>query len=1042
MNHRLIFILIFTFLISSVCFAQDEFFHPELNWQTIETEHFLVHFHDGAERTAREAAKAAESIFGPVTSLYDHEPDQRVSIIIRDHDDYSNGGAYFYDNKIEIWAPSLDFELRGTHPWLLNVVTHEFTHIIQIQKSMKFGRKFPGIYLQWLGYEDEQRPDVLYGYPNVIASYPFSGFVIPMWFAEGTAQYNNPSLDYDYWDSHRDMILRMNMLEGTPLEWEEMGMFGKNSLGNESVYNSGFSLVEYISQKYGADKLKEISQKISAPLRLTIDGAIEESLGMTGEQLYNEWKLEKINQYKRMKDSLGTAIREGTIIENEGFGNFYPAFSPDGSKIAYVSNKGMDYLSLSGIYIYDLNTKESRMIKSGVRSSLSFSPDGRYLYYSRIDFDNPHWSGYGDIYKYDLSADDEQRLTYGLRASNPKISPDGRKLVFVYGKDGTANIGICDNDGSNIKNITGFQNGEQVYTPVWSADGKKTAFGYSTAHNQSVAFINSDGSGLAVSNHSGDCRNPFFASDSILYYSWNKGGIYNIYSLNLVTGVERQETNVLGGAFLPSVDKKGNLIFACYKSSGYKIALLQKESDKENLMHGTFTNNAPSFLAPQYPDSSARDEISFKKMPADSVPHSVRPYKPVFTNVLFMPFIRFDDYTQSKNILDIIKPGIYFTSSEVLNKMDIFGGAAINRNWERDIFLITEYRGQLPFLYQLGLEPVVSLELYSISRKRDISFDLYVNNPNHPYGLQTFYTDVSYSLFEFDISLKQKFVSELCEAKIVYALSRYNQDFGSWKHPLFREPIPATRSTYFIGNSFALQLKYDRIMRTVDREINPVGRLVTLKYFYDINKYNPRDSAEYKDGFRVPVYNKFNMNRLELNWTEHIQLPLDKQTLTLGVYAAGILGDSVDQFFDYYAGGFVGMRGYPFYAIGGNKSVSINATYRFPIFTELNFRILQLYFKKLYGSVFYDVGDAWTSDMPSFDKWKRDIGFELRLEAFSFYTMPTRIFFSGAYGLDKFSRSVRDINVTTVQYGREWRFYLGILFGFDLNAMAPRQFMR
>ena len=36
--------------------AQEEFPHPELVWKTLETEHFLVHFHDGSERTAQEVA--------------------------------------------------------------------------------------------------------------------------------------------------------------------------------------------------------------------------------------------------------------------------------------------------------------------------------------------------------------------------------------------------------------------------------------------------------------------------------------------------------------------------------------------------------------------------------------------------------------------------------------------------------------------------------------------------------------------------------------------------------------------------------------------------------------------------------------------------------------------------------------------------------------------------------------------------------------------------------------------------------------------------
>ena len=85
--------------------AQPESYnHPELHWNSIETEHFFVHFHDGADRTAKLTAKIAEEIYGPVTSLYHYQP-PKIHFVVRDHDDYSNGAAFFYDNKIELWEP-------------------------------------------------------------------------------------------------------------------------------------------------------------------------------------------------------------------------------------------------------------------------------------------------------------------------------------------------------------------------------------------------------------------------------------------------------------------------------------------------------------------------------------------------------------------------------------------------------------------------------------------------------------------------------------------------------------------------------------------------------------------------------------------------------------------------------------------------------------------------------------------------------------------------------------------------------------------------
>ena len=67
--------------------------------------------------------------------------------------------------------------------------------------------------------------------------------------------------------------------------------------------------------------------------------------------------------------------KDGEIIEKDGFGNFYPVFSPDGSKIAYVSNKGTDRWA-SSIYMYDVADENIKIDFAGSavisRSFLSF----------------------------------------------------------------------------------------------------------------------------------------------------------------------------------------------------------------------------------------------------------------------------------------------------------------------------------------------------------------------------------------------------------------------------------------------------------------------------------------------------------------------------------------------------------------------------------------------------------------------------------------------------------------------------------------------
>jgi hypothetical protein len=413
------------FLILGSIYGQFNDYEPEYEWLTLESEHVYVHFHPEAERTARVVAKIAEEVWEPITALYEYEPD-KVHYVIKDVDDYSNGATFFFDNKIEIWASALDFDLRGSHNWLRNVISHEFTHMVQIQAAMKIGRSIPAFYLQFLNHEDVRRPDILYGFPNVIVSYPIATINMPAWFAEGTAQYMRKEFNYDNWDTHRDMILRSYALDGNMLTWNQMGVFGKSSLGNESVYNSGFALTNYLAQKYGESKLQEITEKLGSLTNFTIDSAFKDVLGKDGNEIYNEWSsFLKTDYRKRMKDVLDNKV-EGKIIGDMGFGNFYPTFTHDGTKIIYISNKNSDYF-LTSIYEYDLNTKKEKKIQSAVRSSVSSFANDTKLIYAKLSDDNPRWNNIHDLYVYDIREDEEERLTHGLRANNPSVSHDEKK---------------------------------------------------------------------------------------------------------------------------------------------------------------------------------------------------------------------------------------------------------------------------------------------------------------------------------------------------------------------------------------------------------------------------------------------------------------------------------------------------------------------------------------------------------------------------------------------------------------------------------------
>lgn len=1029
---RKFFILLFTFL-TSQSFAQFTEFHPELNWFTIKGKYVQVHYHEEAERTAKVVAKIADEIWEPICSLYEYEPDV-VHYVIKDIDDYSNGATYFFDNKIEIWTSALDFDLRGTHNWLRNVISHEFAHMVQIQAAMKSKRSLPAVFLQVLSYEDKRRPDVLYGFPNVLVSYPLAMINIPAWFAEGTAQYTRREFDYDRWDTHRDMILRSYALDGNMLTWNEMGVFGKTSLGNESVYNSGFAFTLYLSQKYGESKLREVTKALGNFGTFTIDAAFKRVLDKDGNELYQEWKDFISSDYRKRIEKVLQNKAEGEQIASVGFGNFYPVFSADNKKVYYISNKTSDYFGPASIYSYDLYSKKEEMIVAGVRSTFSFIPGTNKIVYSKISDDNPNWYNVHDLYVYDIDKKKEERLTYNLRANHPSVSPDGKSIVFIFQRDGTTNLGKVDIEGRNFQQLTFYNNGEQVYNPKYSPDNSKIIFDYSYHHTRDIAFINSNGGKVDfILATDKDERNPYFKSNDEIIFSSDETGIFNIYSLNLISKEKKQLTNVTGGAFMPSVNLVGDIVYAGYTSTGYKIFMIDiKEQNKvREGMSYIWVNNPPLGENKPNGDINKFDIESLRNFNDYVIPDFERKnYSGVFSSLTFFPFIRYDNYNTGNKFSEKIKPGLILSSSDILNRYSIFGGGSINTRFERDLFLIFDYKNKLPLLTSLGLRPELSLELYSISRKANVDIffgaDTIGGVVNYDFIIPT---DVTYDLFEADFIVRHRLFSRDQNLQLKFVFSTYTATLGSFILPDENNTLyPSTKDNYFIGRNIEAKYTWQSIAPSKDSEINPVGMNLEFTYNYEFNKFNSEGEYTIEDGFLKPLYRNFNFHRVELK--TGLYLPVfDSHTFNTSIRLGSILGPAVPDFFDFYLGGLIGMKSYPFYSISGNEVAWLNFTYRFPLLRNIDTKIGHLYLDKIFFSLNADFGNAWNGKIPEINKFKKGIGAELRIQLNSYYLFPTSIFFHAAYALDEFTRLV---NNQPIKYGKEWSFYGGVLFDFEI----------
>ena len=813
-----------------------------------------------------------------------------------------------------------------------------------------------------------------------------------------------------------------------------MGSFGKTSLGNESVYNSGFALTRYISQKYGEDKLRLITRKLGKLTNFTIDAAFEDVLGKDGNEIYDEWSSYLKKDYAERTKDLRTNLVEGKLLQDEGFGNFYPVYSKDGSKFYFISNQGQDYMGTSSLYEFDVATKEKKKLIAGIRSTVSITNDGKNIIFAKLSEDNPEWANIHDIFIYNIEEDDDERLTFGLRANNPNLSHDGKHITFVFQKDGTSNLGVVDIDGKNFKRLTFFEEGEQVYNPKYSLDDKHIIFDYSIKEGRDIAKVNVDGSNFEfLIQTENDERNAIYDYDGNIIYASNETGIFNLYKIDKATKKRSQISNVLGGAFMPTVDSTGNIVYAGYNSSGYKIFKLDK--DQQQTVDATkkylWLANPPLGKDKPNGDINNFDIAHLKNYDDTKVEYESKPYSGFFTKMTFFPFVRFDNYNTGDNtMLDKFKPGVYFTSNDYLNRYSLFGAVAINKRLERDIYLSLEYRNKIPLLYSLGIKPVVSLELYSVSRKADVDLYFGVDSTNTPPTYDDIVgTDVTYNLFEVDLAFKHKIFAKGNKIEFRFIYSDYVATLGSFTLPNIGGLYPSTRDTYFIGRNFQFTYWHKSFMSYIDADINPIGRAIKVKFNYELDDYNSDGEYTIENGVLVPHYNKYRFLRAEFDWKEHISINKANHTINARVKAGSIIGATLPNFFDYYVGGLVGMKGYPFYSIGGNQAYWAHLEYRFPLFRNIDARYGAWYLDKIFFSFYADVGNAWTGKFAGMDKSKKAAGAEIRIKMTSFYLFPTAVFFNFAYGFDKFTNVVRNKNIT---YGQEFIFYAGVLFDFSI----------
>lgn len=538
---------------------------PDLTWHTLTTAHFDITYHDPLEPLAQRLAVVAEHASRVLSRALGYRASERTLILLLDHTDEANGMASVLPrNEIQLYASAPDdlSPIGDYDDWLATLVIHEHTHILHIDQIGGVAQVLNAL----LGKSAA---------PNAVQ---------PRWFIEGLATYEetHQTSGGRGRSSLFDMMLRMDVLSEKFLSIDQLSNDPVRWPHGDLRYLYGSRFVTFIAERHGDDALAQLGRDYGRQtFPYGLNRIAKRATGFTFIDLYEQFHAALRERYGAQRDAIvAEGEVEGRPISPHADTVRSPRFLRDGG-LAFYRGDGSTH---GGLY-----TLAGELLTRSAGEAV-FAPhaSGTQLIYSQVA---PYRDIYGlhDLFRLDLKTGESVRLTTGLRASQPDVSPDGREVAFITQKSGTSQLELAalrDIEGTRRALIAASPH-TQVFTPRYSPDGKTLAVSVWRAggYRDIVLVDRKTGAQRDVTRDRAQDTGPTFSPDGTrVYFSSDRSGVANIYAFELARGVTSQVTNVVAGAYQPVVSPDGaKLVYVGYTSDGFGLHELDLATAPERL---------------------------------------------------------------------------------------------------------------------------------------------------------------------------------------------------------------------------------------------------------------------------------------------------------------------------------------------------------------------------------------------------------------------------------------------------------------------------
>ena len=528
-------------------------YDPRLQFRTIATPRFDIHFHQGEEEAARRVARIAEDVAASLDRTLGAAAG-RVQVILVNQDDLSNGWATPVPyNLIEIGVtgPRGESIIGNVDDWLRLVFTHEYTHVVHLGRSGG-----------WIG-----------ALRRALGRHPalFPNMSQPAWSIEGIATFEE-SAQTGRGRVHAGDFRQIVTSAASASRFEPLDRAGGGlddwPAGN-TPYAYGALFHRFLADRYGTESLRRLTDETGRRLPYFGAPAFRRVFGRSLGDLWSDFEAETSSRPPTASGAATRLTRHGFTVSGPRFDAhgrvYYSTLNPDGFPALMMIQPGAT----------EPRTVTTRYL--GERVTVA----GGLIVFDQLEV-VANTGLQRDLYAFEPATARHTRLTHGRRAGDPDVSPDGSTVAFTVQRDDRRDLAIASLQTAPVPSLGAelvvvSAPHTELASPQWSPDGRWIA-AESRVPGALPAIVLVDVAARSIRTvaafSSGRCVTPAWMPDGrrLLFASSREDHPFHIFAVDIVTGsIERLE-DTGPSAHSPQVSADGGtLVYVGYTPSGSDV---------------------------------------------------------------------------------------------------------------------------------------------------------------------------------------------------------------------------------------------------------------------------------------------------------------------------------------------------------------------------------------------------------------------------------------------------------------------------------------